>query len=149
LNVLILVLSLGLVLQLHPPQLARVLFEVQPHILAEQHQEPQTFDVVGVLLVDGLVDLQRLLEVANPALAGGHHQFPLHLAGLDLARPLQVETGFLVKALLNVVDSQPHVGIQVHRQETVGLEIVMQGLLLVVFPEEDVSHSCQHSSVVG
>lgn len=62
-------------------------------------------------MVYSLVDLKCLLEIAYSPLARSNHQFPFYLIGLDLAGSLKVEAGFLIEALLDVVNSQPNIGI--------------------------------------
>lgn len=61
------------------------------------------------------------MEVADTSLAGGDHELPLNFSGLDLAGTLKIEAGLLVEALLNIIDSQPHIGIQIHGEEAVRL----------------------------
>ena len=62
-------------------------------------------------MVDSLIYLQCLLEITYSPLAGSHHELPFHFIRLDLAGSLEVEAGFLIEALLDVVDSQPDIGI--------------------------------------
>jgi hypothetical protein len=91
LQVIILVVTPRLIFHLNPFQLSRVFFVIEAHVFAEQDEEPETFEVVRVLLIDGLVDFKGFLVVHDTSLATGHHESPLDLFGLDLTRPFQVK----------------------------------------------------------
>jgi hypothetical protein len=146
---LIIIVCVSLELVLEALEVGGVLVVGESHFLAEDDKEPEAFDVVGVLVIDALVDLVGALVVADAALAGGDHQAPLDFLGLQLAGPLEKMAGLFVHLLLDVVDAQPGVGLDVGGQQLVRLHVVVQGLRLVILPEEDVPDPSEHPCVVG
>mmetsp|Transcript_59818 Transcript_59818/g.98643 ORF Transcript_59818/g.98643 Transcript_59818/m.98643 type:complete len:258 (-) Transcript_59818:1314-2087(-) len=78
-----------------------------------------------------------------------HHQLPLHFVGLDLCRALKELHGLLVHFILHEVRPQPRDDVHVHGEVPVRLQMVVEGLGLVVFFGVNRTQPCQHIRVGG
>mmetsp|Transcript_84561 Transcript_84561/g.262610 ORF Transcript_84561/g.262610 Transcript_84561/m.262610 type:complete len:308 (-) Transcript_84561:1332-2255(-) len=141
--------ALRLLDPLELPEVRGVVVVLLLHLLADGDEVPHALDVVGVRMVDLLVELQRLGIRAHAPVAGGHHQPPLHLVGLDLGGPAEEGDGRLVHLLLHVVDAQPGDDVHVHGPVPPGLEVVVEGLRLVARLVEDVRQAREDPRVRG
>ena len=136
------------ILKFNPSQFFCVFFIFESHIFAEKDKESKTFDIVWIFLIDRLIYFQCFLEVSNSSLTRSNHQFPFYFTWFDLTSSFKIETCFFVQTLLYIVDSQPDISVKVHGQKSIRLKIVMKCLLLIILSEENISHSCQNSSVI-
>mmetsp|Transcript_52646 Transcript_52646/g.157002 ORF Transcript_52646/g.157002 Transcript_52646/m.157002 type:complete len:558 (+) Transcript_52646:218-1891(+) len=140
---------LRLLKALELPEVRGVVVVLLLHLLADGDEVPHALNVVGVRVVDLLVELQRLRVGAHAPVAGGHHQPPLHLVRLDLRGAAEEGDGGLVHLLLHVVDAQPGDDVHVHGPVPPGLEVVVEGLRLVAGLVEEVGQSRKDPGVGG
>mmetsp|Transcript_24441 Transcript_24441/g.79836 ORF Transcript_24441/g.79836 Transcript_24441/m.79836 type:complete len:224 (+) Transcript_24441:464-1135(+) len=136
-------------LLLGPGQFALVLLllVLHPQLLAEPHQVVQALEVVGMRLLNLLVCPQRQLVGADAPVAGGHHEPPLDLLGLNLRGLLEVLHGLLVHLRLDKVGAEPRDDLHVDGEELVRLVMVLVRRRLVVLSRQQTAVASKHASI--
>jgi len=142
LRILILSLRFFLTVQHSKPLLELVILHAE--LSANRDESAEAVDVVLVLLVDLLVDLQRLVEQVHAAVATCDHQLPFDLLRLDLGSSLEVLDGLLKHILLGVVHTKARNDINLARVVAITLLVKVHRLELILLLLVKVAHLGQN-----
>ena len=146
---LVLKLPARLLLTVQNHQLLSELLVLQTQLLAHLDQPAEAVDVVRVLIVDVLVDLQRLIQQVHASVTRSDHEGPLVLFGLDLLRPLKVNDGLLKHVILGVVHAEAGDHVDLGGVVAVALLIEVDSLKLVLLLLVEVAHFREDLRVTG
>jgi len=141
--------SLGLFLPVENHQLLAELLIWHTKFLPDLDQASEAIDVVGVIVVDFLVHFKCLIKQIHPSVAGGDHQLPLYLFGLDLRGSLEVENGLFKHVLFGVVHTETRDHVDFGGVVSVTFLVIVNSLKLILLLLVKVTHLCKNLRVCG
>lgn len=132
--------SLGLLLSIEDHQLLTELLVRHAKLLSNLDKASKAIDVIRVIVMDLLVHLECLVEKIHPAVAGGDHELPLDLLGLDLRCSLEVKDSLLEHVLLGIVHTKARDDINLSRVVSITFLVVVNSLELILLLLVEVTH---------
>ena len=132
--------SLGFFFSVKDHQLLAELLVRHAELLSDLNETSETVDVVRMVVVDLLIDLERLIEEVHPAIAGGDHELPFDFLHLDLGSSLEVKDSLFEHVLFGIVHTEARDDIDLGWVVSVTLLVVVNSLELILLLLVEVTH---------